>query len=116
MLQNYLMFILVSILAFQLCKAEDDNNKKGEIYQQCFKDCDDKCEAHHAHGYGEVFCHAKCNIPCEAKQEADDNLIATKDTTAFIHRSISKATTSPMQSTDVGLVALLGIFMLALYH
>ncbi|KAI3891767.1 hypothetical protein MKX03_020905 [Papaver bracteatum] len=31
-------------------------------------------------------------------------------------KQMTKATTSPMQSTDVGLVALLGIFMLALYH
>ncbi|KAI3987212.1 hypothetical protein MKX01_031696 [Papaver californicum] len=105
----YLMLILVSMVAFQVCKADDDDDEdhdnKGEVYQQCFKECDDKCKAD---GYGEIFCHAKYNV--------NQHFIAVKDTATFIHKSISKATTCRMQSTDAGLVALLGTFILALYH
>ncbi|RZC55821.1 hypothetical protein C5167_014681 [Papaver somniferum] len=41
---------------------------------------------------------------------------AIKDTATYLRRSISKATTNRVQSTDAGLVALFGIFMLALYN
>ncbi|KAI3974680.1 hypothetical protein MKX01_004409 [Papaver californicum] len=79
----YLMFILVSVVAFQLCKADDDAD-------------DDNIK--------------------KRRNNVNQNFIAVKDTATFIHRSISKATTSRIQSTDAGLAALLGIFMLALYH
>ncbi|RZC90209.1 hypothetical protein C5167_044838 [Papaver somniferum] len=108
----YLMCILVFVVAFQVCKADS----VGEIYRQCMKECDDKCKAD---GYGDIFCHGKCSVPCDAKQRQDNinqKFTAVKDTATFIRRSISKATTSSIKSTDACLVAFLGTFMLALYH
>ncbi|KAI3861838.1 hypothetical protein MKW92_020796 [Papaver armeniacum] len=61
----YLMCILASVVAFQLCKADSDL-QEGDVYKQCLKECDDKCKAE---GYGEVFCHAKCSKPCEYQQK-----------------------------------------------
>ncbi|XP_026430138.1 uncharacterized protein LOC113326661 isoform X2 [Papaver somniferum] len=61
----YLMCILVFVVAFQFCKADS----VGEVYKQCMKECDDKCKAD---GYGDIFYHGKCSVPCDAKQRQDN--------------------------------------------
>ncbi|MCL7046133.1 hypothetical protein MKW94_015006, partial [Papaver nudicaule] len=64
----YLMCLLVSVVAFQFCKTDsDDNVRQGDVYQTCMKECDDKCKAD---GYGEIFCHTKCDKQCAVQQAA----------------------------------------------
>ncbi|KAI3927159.1 hypothetical protein MKW92_033579 [Papaver armeniacum] len=110
--KSLLMCILVLSIAVHFCRANDDDLDKGEVYKKCFKDCDDKCKGE---GYGEVFCHMRCNKPCEAQQKmhnVNETFRAVDDTKNFITKSISGATTDRILSSDA-LISMFGIFMLA---
>ncbi|MCL7032174.1 hypothetical protein MKW94_018906 [Papaver nudicaule] len=110
-----LMCVLVFSIAFQFCRADDDDLDKGEVYQKCYKDCDDKCKGE---GYGEVFCHMRCNKPCEAKQKmhnVNETFRAVNDTKNFLKKSISGATTDRILSSGAQ-VSMVGIFMLVLLY
>ncbi|KAI3976135.1 hypothetical protein MKX01_017754 [Papaver californicum] len=118
--KSLLMCILVLSIAVQFCRADDDDLDKGEVYQKCFKDCDDKCKGE---GYGKVFCHMRCNKPCEAQQKMHNlnevNINVTfrevNDTKNFIKKSISSATSDRILSSDA-LIAMFGILILAVLY
>ncbi|KAI3910776.1 hypothetical protein MKW98_030584, partial [Papaver atlanticum] len=93
--KSLLMCILVLSIAVQFCRADDDDLDKGE-----------------GEGYGEVFCHMRCNKPCEAQlkmHNVNETFRAVDDTKKFIKKSIGGATTDPILRSD-SLISMFGIF------
>ncbi|KAI3997495.1 hypothetical protein MKX01_008102 [Papaver californicum] len=124
-----LVCILVSAVAFQFCEAgkKSDLMKTGG-YKDCLRECEDKCKADGGSLLRPVIIFVVHQIVNDIdyncfcfwinlqKKQSRYKAAVIKDVATLIKKRISKATTNRIQSTDAGLVALFGIFMLALFQ